>query len=181
MTRLLEQSGGVTLIPVDSPALVALVAGWLTQKENSQWLDFGDGQQDLTADRLQIMTQHQAHLLRAFAVRGGGPPVGVVGLSEINPQFKTARIWVVVGDKSFRARGYGTQAVSAMLTLAFRDLQLHAVNAWIVEGHPARRIAERLKFQLIGRRRQCHEIDGQPRDRLWFDILAPEHRGGSDA
>src|SRR5436853_4433 len=51
MTRLLEQSGGVTLIPVDSPALVALVAGWLAQKENSQWLDFGDGQQDLTDDR----------------------------------------------------------------------------------------------------------------------------------
>src|SRR5438552_13971440 len=104
MTRLLEQSGGMTLIPIDSPALVALVAGWLAQKENSQWLDFGDGQQDLTADRLQIMTQHQAHLLRALAVRGGGPPVRVVGLRASNPQVKTARMWGVRADKPFRAR-----------------------------------------------------------------------------
>src|SRR6058998_4209946 len=84
--RRFRHRANVRLKPIDSPELIALVAGWLAQKENSQWLDFGDGQQDLTADRLQIMTQHQAHLLRAFAVRGGGPPVGVVGLSEINPQ-----------------------------------------------------------------------------------------------
>src|SRR5437773_11096359 len=107
MTRLLEQSGGVTLIPVDSPALVALVAGWLAQKENSQWLDFGDGQQDLTADRLQIMPQHQVHLLRAFAVRGGGPRAGEAGLSAVNPQVTTALIRAGVAATSLRAPGCG--------------------------------------------------------------------------
>src|SRR5437879_12434017 len=89
MTRLLEQSGGVTLIPVDSPALVALVAGWLAQEENSQWLDFGDGQQDLTADRLQMMAQHQADLLRAFSGRGDGHAVGVIGRGENMPRLNT--------------------------------------------------------------------------------------------
>ena len=29
------------LLPLDSPERIHLVASWLTQKENYQWLDFG--------------------------------------------------------------------------------------------------------------------------------------------
>jgi hypothetical protein len=35
----------MNLLPLDSPEHIRLVAGWLTQKENYQWLDFGDGRQ----------------------------------------------------------------------------------------------------------------------------------------
>jgi len=100
----------------------------------------------------------------------------VVGLSEVDRNFRTARIWVLVGDKSFHARGHATRAASKMLTLAFRELGLHAVNTWIVEGNPSVRIAKRLNFRLIGRQRECHYIDGEAHDRLWFDLLDSEHR-----
>lgn len=167
----------VKLKPIDTPELIALIADWLSQKENTQWLDFGDGRQILTPAWLKIMTQRDTHLLRVFTLDDDPTPLGVVGLSEINRDFKTARIWVVAGDKSFRARGYGTQATQEMLTLAFRSLGLRAVNTWIVEGNPSLRIAERVNFKFIGRQRQCHSIEGRPYDRLWFDILASEHNG----
>jgi RimJ/RimL family protein N-acetyltransferase len=51
------------------------------------------------------------------------------------------------------------------------------VSAWTVEINvAAQRVLERLHFRPIGRQRQCHVIDGQPYDRLLFDLLPSEHQ-----
>ena len=165
----------VRLKSLDSPQLLRTVAGWLARKENYQWLQFGDGRQILTPELLKIMSQRDTHILRVYTSEDE-TPLGIVGLDEVNRNFKTARIWVVAGEKSFGARGRATQAASQMLTLAFRELGLHAVNTWIVEHNPSIRVAQRLNFKFIGRQRQCHWIDGRAYDRLWFDLLAPEHK-----
>ena len=166
---------GVELRPLDTPEIIRLAADWLARPDNHQWLDFGQGKQSLTPEWLKIMTQRDTHLLRVFT-SDKGVPIGIVGLDDMNRHFKTARIWAVAGDEAFRRRGYATHAVSKMLTIAFRDLGLHAVNTWIIEHNPSVAIAERLNFRFIGRQRQCHVIDGRAFDRLWFDILASEHQ-----
>ena len=163
------------LLPLDSPERIQLVAHWLAQKENYQWLDFGDGRQLVSAEWLKIAIQRGSYVLRLFTSEDDRTPIGVVGFSNINPHFKTASIWVVVGDKSYRARGYANRAASEMLTLGFGELGLRAVQTWIADGNQSLRMAERLKFHLIGRQRQCHCIDGRVYDRLLFDLLASEH------
>lgn len=165
----------VTLKPLDSPELFELAAGWLSEEDNTRWLDLGNGQRPLTPAALKIMTQRDVHLLRVFLAEEDQTPIGLAGLSEINRQFKTACVWVVVGNRAYRGRHYGTLATAAMLTVAFRDLGLHAVNTWVVDGSPSVRIVERLNFRFIGRQRRCHDMDGYPYDRLLFDILASEH------
>ena len=164
------------LLPLESPELIRLVADWMSRKENYQWLDFGNGRQVLTPEWLKISTQRDTEVLRVFTLDDDGTPLGVVGLASVDRSFGTARIWVVAGNKSFGARGNATRASSKLLTYAFRDLGLRAVNTWIVEHNPSVRIARRLNFTLIGRQRQCHIIDGQAYDRLWFDLLASEHK-----
>ena len=163
--------------PIDSPELLELAAGWISQKENYQWLDFGDGKQIPSPAWLKIVTQRPTEVLRVFTSDDvDDRPIGLVALTEVNRNFKTARIWGLVGDKSFAARGYGTRACSAMLTYAFEELGLHAVNSPIVEGNPSIKIMQRLGFTFMGRQRQCHYIEGRPLDRLWFDLLASEHK-----
>lgn len=164
------------LLPLESPELIRVVADWLSRRDNYEWLDFGNGKQILTPEWLKISTQRDTEVLRVFTLDDDRTPVGIVGLTNVDRTFGTARIWVVVGDKSFGARGRATQAASRLLTYAFRELNLRVVNTWIVEHNPSRRIAERLGFTLVGRQRQCHVIDGRPYDRLWFDILASEHK-----
>ena len=163
------------LLPLDTPEHLELVAHWLAKKENYQWLDFGDGRQLVSAEWLKIGMQRRSYVLRLFTGDDDGTPVGVVGFSSINPYFKTATIWVVVGDKSFRARGHATQAASEMLSFGFGELGLHAVQTWIADGNQSLRISKRLNFKLIGRQRQCHCVDGRVYDRIWFDLLASEH------
>lgn len=165
----------VRLKPLDSPELIQTAAGWLAQKENYQWLQFGDGRQIVTPALLKIMSQRDTQLIRVYA-SDDDTLLGIVGLDEINRNFKTARIWVVAGEKCFCSRGCATQAASKMLSVAFWDLGLHSVNTWIVEHNPSVRVAERLNFRFIGRQRQCHWLDGCVYDRLWFDLLASEHK-----
>jgi len=107
-------------------------------------------------------------------------PIGIVALRDLSPNFKSAMLWYVLGDKTCSRHGYTTRAVRKLLHFGFADLGLEAVNAWTVEANiPSIRVLERNNFRLIGRLRSCHEIDGQKFDRLLFDLLASEHEGES--
>lgn len=160
---------------LDSRDDFELVAGWLARKENYQWLEFADGRQRLSPEWLKIAIQRGTYVIRLFTADDRDRPIGVVGLSAINPHFKTANVWVVLGDKSYARQGYSSRATSLMLTLGFVELGLHSIHTWIVDHNPSIHVAERVRFRLIGRQRQCHWIDGRAYDRLWFDILASEH------
>jgi RimJ/RimL family protein N-acetyltransferase len=164
------------LLPLDTTGLIELAASWLAQKENYQWLDFGNGRQIVTPTLLKIMTQRETHVMRVYACGLEDAPIGIVGLNSVDRTFGTATLWAVAGEKSFRTRGYVSLASSKLLTFAFRDLGLRAVNTWIVENNPSLRSLERLNFRFVGRQRQCHTIEGRPYDRLLFDLLAAEHR-----
>jgi RimJ/RimL family protein N-acetyltransferase len=166
------------LIPIDRPELLHLVASWLADKENTKWLDFGEGKQTICPEWLKIMTQLDTYFLRVWTA-DDGTPIGVAGLDAVNRVFKTARFWSVAGDKTYRRRGYGSRASSAMFTLAFRDLGLRAISSWIVDTDPPNAslsIALRQNFKIVGRQRQCHWVDGHVYDRIWLDLLASEHK-----
>src|SRR5712691_3499440 len=164
------------LYPLDTPELLELAASWLAQKQNYQWLDFGNGRQIVTPALLKIMAQRERHFLRAYTSDRDDTPIGIVGLNSVDRAFRTATFWGASGEKSFRNRGYSTIASSKLMTLAFRDLGLHAINTWSVDHNPSLRTIERLGFRFVGRQRQCHYIDGRLHDRLLFDLLASEHR-----
>ncbi|HKQ26594.1 MAG TPA: GNAT family protein [Burkholderiales bacterium] len=163
------------LLPLDNPEIVELVAHWLGEKENHQWLDFGNGRQIVTPALLKIMVQRPTHFMRAYTSNVDDVPIGICCLNSVDRNFRSATLWGAQGDKSFRHRGLGTLAAAKVLTLAFRDLGLHTINTWVVEGNPSIRLIQRLNFRFVGRQRQCHFIDGQAHDRLLFDLLASEH------
>ena len=163
------------LVPPDSPELLQLVAGWLSDKGNNQWLDFGDGRQRVGPEWLKIAMQRGTYVLRVFTSNADDRPIGVVALGNVNREFQTANIWVVLGDKSCAGQGYASLATSRMLTVGFQELGLKAIHTWIVEHNPSIHVARRVGFRPIGRQRLCHCIDGRAYDRLWFDLLASEH------
>lgn len=163
------------LLPLDSPERIALAGRWLTAPENAKWLDFGNGVQCVTPVMLKVMTQRDIHCLRIYTGDSGDTPAGIVGLSNIDRHFKTAGVWCVLGDKA--QAGCSARAVSKMLTIAFTELGLRAVNCWTLEiNKGGRGVIDSLPFSYIGRLRQCHDLDGRPYDRLLYDMLATEHR-----
>jgi RimJ/RimL family protein N-acetyltransferase len=155
-----------------------LVMSWLAQKENYQWLDFGSGNQLLQPGALQLMSRRETHCIRAFTSEPDDVPIGVVALSSVSQNFKTAMLWYALGDKNYSGRGYTTRAAHEILQFGFGTLGLYAVNAWTVSINRASvRVLERNNFQPVGRLRQSHYIEGRVFDRLLFDLLASENRG----
>jgi RimJ/RimL family protein N-acetyltransferase len=171
----------VRLLPLDTPELIELAASWLARKENYQWFDFGSGRRLVTPTILKIMVQRESYFIRAYTSDSDEVPIGIVGLSNVDRVYRTGTFWGLSGDKSFRNRGFAYFAGTQLLTLAFRDLGLHAVNTWIVDGNPSIRTLQRCGFQYIGRLRQSHYIDDKLYDRLMFDLLASEHEGIEDS
>jgi RimJ/RimL family protein N-acetyltransferase len=163
------------LKPPNSREDLELIASWLGQKENNQWLDLGDGRQLVSPEWLKMAMQRGSYLIRLFTSDEHDRPVGIVALSNINTKFKSATLWVVLGDKTCARRGYATRAVSKILTLGFTELGLTSINTWVVEHNHSVGVCLANGFRPIGRQRQCHYIDGRAYDRLWFDILASEH------
>jgi RimJ/RimL family protein N-acetyltransferase len=166
----------MTLRPLESAADLELAAGWLRLKENYQWLDFGGNRLGVTPALLKIMVQRQSNFIRLFSSFEDATPIGIAGLTNVDRNMRTGTLWGVVGDKSFRHRGVAQIAGSRFMTLAFQELGLHSINTWTVEHNVSVRTVKRLGFRFVGRQRQCHFIDGQPYDRLLFDLLASEHR-----
>lgn len=164
------------LRPLETGSDFELAAHWLQEKDNYQWLDFGNGRQGITPMVLRIMAQRDTHLLRLYLLHGDENPIGIVALNNVDRHMRTGTLWMVAGEKDFRHRGWTRIAASRLLTLAFQELGLHSVNTWTVEHNPSQRTIARLGFRFIGRQRRCHVIDGQPYDRLLFDLLASEHR-----
>jgi RimJ/RimL family protein N-acetyltransferase len=163
------------LRPLEAAADFELAATWLSQTQNNQWLDFGNGRQDITAAALRIMAQRDTHFIRLYTSDIDDRPIGIVALNNVDRHMRTGTLWAVAGDKSFRNRGGGQTAAARLLTLAFQELGLHSVNTWTVAHNASQRAVRRLGFRYIGRQRQCHFIDGQPHDRLLFDLLASEY------
>ena len=169
------------LIPLSNDGLINLAAGWLGEQRNYQWLDFGGGAQPISAPLLKVMVQKDSHIIRAFTSDDSGQPIGLAALSNVNAGFRTAMLWIVLGDRRYSSKGYAHRASAAMLTLGFTEHRLECVNAWAVEcNHASLRTIKKLHFRPIGRQRQCHYIDGKPFDRLWFDLRASEHREEND-
>ncbi len=169
----------MNLRPIDNSDF-GLVLHWLAQKENYQWLDFGNGMQSVNSAALKLMIAKRSNVIRLFTADAGDVPIGMVSLADVSSTFKTAMIWYVLGDKTYTGQGYTTRSVRRLLHIGFTELGLEAVNAWTVEANiPSARILERNGFRLIGRMRNCHEIDGQRLDRLLFDLLATEHANDS--
>jgi RimJ/RimL family protein N-acetyltransferase len=165
------------LRPIE-PDEFELVAGWLADERNSVWMDFGAGRRSVGALGLKAMCQRDLHCLRVFLSDEDDRPVGLVALSNVDHGFRTAEVWCVLGRKSAGPQDLTVRAVAALLEHGFMAMDLQAIFAWTVEGNRgSRRLLDRLGFTQVGRRRRCHVIEGELRDRLLFDLLAEEFQG----
>lgn len=169
-----SDGSGVATWPLDAED-IELAASWLSDEGNAQWLDFGPGVRTLSPAMLRMMTKRDHHRIWVYGPPGERTPAGLVGLGQIQAEFRTAEIWYVLGDKTHARKGLTYRAVRSLLDHAFGEMGLHCVYAWTVESNvPSRRVLEKAGFRAAGRIRDRHRIEGVAHDRLWFDLLANE-------
>lgn len=159
-----------TITPLQ-PEHFELVAAWLSRPEINQWLTPDWRGREATPSILAIAMRNRRN--RMFLVLHEQTPCGLVALADIDTADRVAMPWYLLGDQRFSRRGVITQAVQLVNRIAFGEMALASLYAWIMEGNIAsRRVLEKAGFREVGRLRKAANHNGQQVDRVYFDLVA---------
>ncbi|HNS01976.1 MAG TPA: GNAT family protein [Anaerolineae bacterium] len=101
--------------------------------------------------------------------------IGNVGLHQIDWVHRHCTFGIVIGERTFWERGYGSKATRAALRFAFHTLNLHRVELEVFDfNQRARHVYEKAGFRLEGTRRQALFQDGVYHDEHLMAILRTE-------
>jgi UDP-4-amino-4,6-dideoxy-N-acetyl-beta-L-altrosamine N-acetyltransferase len=104
-----------------------------------------------------------------------GRLIGNIGLHNLDWKNRNAELGIVIAEKEYWGRGYGTDAVKTLLDFAFNEMNLHRVSLSVYEfNERAVRCYEKCGFRHEGRAREALFRDGSYHDHLLMAILRKE-------
>jgi len=157
-----------------SPDQFELVASWLSRPDTNRWLSSEWRDRVTTASMIAILLRNRRN--RLFMVNFDGAPAGLVGLSDIDLPDKTAMVWYILGDLNLSGRGITTVAVRLVLDIAFRDLGLCSLYAWVMEDNlPSLKVLDKAGFKRSGHLRLTANSWGRQVDRIYFDLTHEDY------
>jgi RimJ/RimL family protein N-acetyltransferase len=105
----------------------------------------------------------------------GWTHIGSCGYHEIDWRNRAGEVGIAIGDKSQWGKGYGTDAMRALVRLGFDQLNLNRVMLRVYDDNRrAIRSYEKVGFKMEGRLRESNFSNGRYRDTLIMAILRPE-------
>jgi RimJ/RimL family protein N-acetyltransferase len=111
----------------------------------------------------------------------GDKLIGFVSFDGINWASGDTFVAIAMGEREYRGRGYGTEAMQLMLRYGFSELNLHRVSLCVFDYNPrAIRSYEKCGFRHEGRMREIIQRDGEWHDLIFMGILREEWEKGSD-
>ncbi|HEY5884859.1 MAG TPA: GNAT family protein [Pyrinomonadaceae bacterium] len=105
--------------------------------------------------------------------------IGTVTLFNLNLDNKRAEIGYAMNHNYWR-KGYVTEALDALLSYAFDELQLHRLEADVDPRNVGSiRTLEKMGFQREGLLRERWQVNGEIQDAVFYGLLRPEWEAGS--
>jgi len=152
-----------------TPESFVAVAEWLSRLDTNTWLTSEWRGRIIDPAIVALAVRNKRN--RLFLVKSDGKPCGVVALADIDLVDRVAMIWYFLGDTASGGRGVTSAAVKALVRLAFEELEIETLYAWIIDGNePSRRVLEKNGFREVGRMRQAATRSGGRFDRVYFDL-----------
>ncbi len=125
-------------------------------------------------DMLQRPPEEQA-LTIEVKEGDGWTAIGNMGLFNMDPLVRSAEVGIMIGDKNYWNKGYGTEAMRLMLKHGFETLNLHRIFLRVFEDNPrAVRAYEKAGYVHEGRMRHATYSDGKHKDVLFMSVLREE-------
>jgi len=111
-----------------------------------------------------------------FAIEtADGVHIGNIALHNVNWQYRHAGLGIVIGEKEYWGKGYGSDAVRTLVRFAFQEMNMHRVFLRVRDDNARGiRAYEKCGFQHEGRLREAIYSNGRYYDELWMGILGQE-------
>lgn len=111
----------------------------------------------------------------SFVIEADGNCIGHCALYSFDALSHTCELGIVIGDKDYWGKGYGTDAVRVLLDYAFRLRNVHKVHLNVNGNNTrAQRAYQKCGFVEEGRLRQHVWHNGQYIDLVYMGILREE-------
>jgi len=168
----------VLLRPLDAEN-IPLVISWLSDPDVNRYMLSGHEPISLEDEARWYaeMLASESDLVLQIHDAGTGRYLGNTGLHRIDRTHRGAELGIMIGDKVQWGRGYGRDAMIALLRHAFGELGLHRVH---LRCHPDNRRGlaayRAIGFTEVGREREAIFIEGEWQDHLVLDMLEHEFR-----
>ncbi|HEX9092670.1 MAG TPA: GNAT family protein [Coriobacteriia bacterium] len=171
----------VYLTPFD-PANLETVRAWVNDPETHRWML--SGQEHVSVEE-ELAFYDETERARAegtayrFEIHAldDGRLLGVCGLEHVSERHRHAEVGLFIGCAEERGRGFGADAIRALLEHGFGALGLHSIRITVfAENERAHALYRRLGFVETGRDRESWLISGALRDLVRLDMLEDEWR-----
>jgi RimJ/RimL family protein N-acetyltransferase len=107
-----------------------------------------------------------------------GTHIGNTGFHETSPEDQSARLGIVIGEKAYWSRGYGTDALLTLMRFGFDQMNLHRIDLLVDEDNGRARACYRTCGMVEeARLRQERYARGAYHDQLVMGILRDEFYG----
>lgn len=108
--------------------------------------------------------------------------IGTIELRKITPEHRSAEVGILLGDRAYWGRGYGTDAMRTVCRFAFEEMDLHRIQLGVMEFNTrATRSYERVGFVVEGRLRQDTYLGGHYYDTLIMGLLREDFQAAERA
>ena len=107
--------------------------------------------------------------------------IGLIGLFANFQSHREAFMGIQIGERDYWGKGYGTDALRALLRFGFEELNLQRVSLSVLEGNErAMRSYEKCGFRYEGRERQTWAYDGRRWDEIYMGLVREEWQAMSN-
>jgi RimJ/RimL family protein N-acetyltransferase len=152
----------ITFRPIRKSDLGVIVK-WLNDSEANQYLGASVRQGTNFDVRLKWYEKYKTEKTKKmFIISIDSKPIGEIGLINIDKLDNNAELFIMIGEKEFRGKGVGEQAVKFVADYGFKKLNLHRISLGCFEENVvAIKCYEKSGFVKEGINRECLYKDGK--------------------
>lgn len=135
----------------------SLIAKWINDNEVTYYMFYG--QKPLTLEQVSQEIQHQINsqnnIVLIITILSSATPIGFAGLYDIHLTARKAELRILIGEKKYWGKGYGTETVELLTYYGFDRLNLNKI--WLgvtADNKRALRTYEKSGYKVEGCLRQ---------------------------
>jgi RimJ/RimL family protein N-acetyltransferase len=168
----------IRLAAVNPDTDADIIARWSRDSQFWRLAQTAPAHPDLPRKRKQHIEDRGLDF-KGFAIRtlAADQLIGLIGLYTIFELHREAFLGIQIGERNYWGKGYGTDALQALLRYGFEELNLWRISLSFLEGNDrAMRSYEKCGFRLEGRERHAWSYDGRRWDEIYMGLLRDEWR-----
>jgi RimJ/RimL family protein N-acetyltransferase len=170
--------GPIYLRPLTRADLNDTYLGWLNDPDVTRYVESGTfpySAEEL-AQFYDSLSGSRTHVLLAIADAESHRHIGNVKLGPIDWVHRSGVFGIMIGDRRYWGRGYGTLATRLMVEYGFYRLNLNRIALGVYAEHDGAVNAYRkVGFKVEGVHREEVFHEGEYKDRLWMALLRREY------